>query len=413
MCKWTEIRIEPRDVLFFRSAKPISGSAIGEGGNWPMPSIFHQALLSAFHAKWPEFQDWEHEHSRGKEKNPDSTCRFGGLKTVGVFPEMNGKFYFPMPADVQVIDNESEAWCVLQPGKFSEKSSTDLPNPLKKGLFKLGEATKKRVPQWISTEGLRQYLRDSVLTEAVPELFDVESRPGIGINAERQSAEDGRFYIAEYMRLRDGVSFKGFASCEQMRYADEKEPVDVMGKFFDGEAASFIFGGQRGVAALSGVHDDACCLPKGVEPSGCRVKWVLLTPAIFTGGWLPSWIDEKNGAIQGVEAVKPGRQPGETRQQWRNQFQKNTVPGQLVAACIPKPVPFSGWKAYATDSDGAKATRLCVPAGAVYYFETECEEDAQTLFRFLDGKMKSDMAAEKGFGFGLCGVWKEYNEGEK
>ena len=90
MCKWYEVKIEPRDVLFFRSAKPISGSAIGEGANWPMPSVFHQAMLSAFHAKWEKHQDWEHPHENRKEKNMASSSRFGGLRTIGVFFDYQG-----------------------------------------------------------------------------------------------------------------------------------------------------------------------------------------------------------------------------------------------------------------------------------------------------------------------------------
>lgn len=109
MCKWTEIKIEPRDVLFFRGAKPISGSAIGEGANWPMPSVFHHALLSAFHARWPEAKT-RHQHTDG-DKNKKSSFLYGDLKTVGVFPVIGKDYvpedetnspaegmYFPMPA---------------------------------------------------------------------------------------------------------------------------------------------------------------------------------------------------------------------------------------------------------------------------------------------------------------------------
>ena len=72
MCKWTEIEIKPRDVLFFRGGKPMGASAIGEGGGWPMPSVFHQAMLSAFHERWPDAKT-KHQHFE-EDKNKKSTC---------------------------------------------------------------------------------------------------------------------------------------------------------------------------------------------------------------------------------------------------------------------------------------------------------------------------------------------------
>jgi CRISPR type III-B/RAMP module-associated protein Cmr3 len=410
MCKWTEINIEPRDIVFFRGAKPMGGSAIGEGANWPIPSVFHHALLSAFHAKWPVLDErWEHAHTKGNEKHLNSSFRFGGLKTVGVFPQLDGELYFPMPADVQMLDGESEQWCMLQPTELMGMG--DLPEPLNRGLRKPGDATKVKVPQWISAQGLSNYLKGSVEPETVPPLFDVESRPGIGINPATGTAdagndeEGGKLYAAEYLRLRDGVSFKGFASCEQVRYADDKEPVNVMKRFFEGPTA-FVFGGQRGVARLDGIRDDAG-LPAGVEVSGSRIKWTTLTPSIFTGGWLPSWIDPQNGTLMASEVEKPRRQPGESRQAWRARFEKKPIPGKLVAACVPKPIPYSGWRDHGGNGKrGARPTRLCVPAGAVYYFEIPEGLDPEPLVRFLNGRRKSDIGAEKGFGFGLCGIWK-------
>ena len=314
--------------------------------------------------------------------------------------------YFPMPADVQCRDNDGRELEILRPGAL-KKEHCDLPAPLTMGLFKEGDASKAKPNPWISCRNLQQYLGGKIEPEQKTALYDIESRPGIGIDPQTGTAdtgtddEGGKFYIAEYMRLRDGVALKGFATAEAL------EPY-----FADSKKIGFVFGGQRGVALLDGVRDDAV-LPAGIEISGTRIKWVTLTPSIFTGGWLPSWVDKESGAIKGVETLKPPREPRESRKDWRARFETTPIPGKLVAACIPKPVPYSGWKAHATDKEGAKPTRLCVPAGAVYYFETKSEEETQRLVQFLNGKRKSDMAAEKGFGFGLCGVWEEFNkEGE-
>lgn len=408
MCKWYEINVQPRDTLFFRGAKPMGASAIGEGANWPMPSVYHQAMLSAFHEKWPQLQSWEHGHTKGNEKNPGSSCRFGGLQTVGVFPERDGRLYFPLPADVQFLNNDSDELCVLEPRRLEGKG--DLPNPLQMGLFKPenAEATKRTPGRWISFADLIAYLDGKPLADRKTKpLFDAESRPGIGIDASTGTTGDGQFYMAESLRLRPGVALKAFATCGQVRYRDEKEPDDVLRRFFSGSSASFVFGGQRGIAHLQGVRDSETARQvfSPAAPQGRFIKWVTLTPSIFTGGWLPNWIDPQAGSIRAMETSKPARQPGESRKAWRARFGKKPIPGKLVAARIPKPIPYSGWKAQC-GSEGPRPTRLCVPAGAVYYFEVPEGEKPQPLVRFLNGRRKSDIAAEKGFGFGLCGTWR-------
>ena len=75
-----QITIDPRDRLFFRDAKPISGSDVGGGANWPLPSLFHSAFISALYEKWPLHQSWEQPHTgNDSDKNSDkSRMRFGG-----------------------------------------------------------------------------------------------------------------------------------------------------------------------------------------------------------------------------------------------------------------------------------------------------------------------------------------------
>ncbi|MEI6890583.1 MAG: type III-B CRISPR module-associated Cmr3 family protein [Pontiella sp.] len=389
MSPWYEINIEPRDILFFRGGKPMGGSTLGEGGRLPMPSVFHQALLSALHERWPDAQT-KHQHIRDDE-NKGSSFLYGDLQTVGVFPSLGSTTYFPMPADVQCLD-DSETPTILQPGTLEGKS--DLPSPLEMGLFKdpKGTSTKKTPNPWISEKGLQAYLTGEIPKEEDPELFDVEARPGIGIDPQTLATEEGKFYLAEVLRLRDGVTLKGFACGEA-----------VEAYFSEARNSEFIFGGQRGVAFLEAVRDGVK-LPTFGRPTSIRIKWVTLTPSIFTSGWLPSWVDAESGKIVGVETTKPERKPRESRKDWRARFEKKEIPGKLIAACIPKPVPYSGWKAQC-GQEGPRPTRLCVPAGAVYYFETT---NPAALTQFLNAKCKSDIAAEKGFGFGLCGSWTEY-----
>ena len=100
-------RLTPRDILFFRDARPMGGSSSGKGGNWPLPSILHSSLLSAFHACWPEGTDWEsgHTHLADREVRKSASgvatsMRFGGVRTLGPFPAIGTELFVPTPADL-------------------------------------------------------------------------------------------------------------------------------------------------------------------------------------------------------------------------------------------------------------------------------------------------------------------------
>lgn len=414
MEKWYELQIEPRDVLFFPDARPMAASSVGAGAKWPVPQVFHNALLSALHQM--ERQEFEHEHKpTGNDKNKNSSFRFGGLKTVGVFPTLGDRLCVPTPADLQY---NGEELAVLSP---ADKGLCDLPAPLTMVLHKPGKATKKTVDPWMTADSLDAYLQgDLSAVELIsPEkLYEKESRPGIGIDSEAGTIEDGKFYLAEYLRLKPETKLTGFAQCYQKRYNDGTHK-DLLSPFFNGKkSVPFVFGGQRGVAFLENVRENHCAKIREQRPAGTRIKWITLTPSLFTDGWLPSWIDAKSGKLKTGDVEKPVRQPGESRDDWRKRFKQNGINAQLVAACIPKPFAYSGWRSHGgrlsdrgETENGAFATRLCIPAGAVYYFETNKPEK---LVDYLHGKTRSDELAEKGFGFGLCGIWNEFikKEGE-
>jgi CRISPR type III-B/RAMP module-associated protein Cmr3 len=410
MNKWYELKIDPRDVLFFRDAKPMEASSIGNGARWPVPQVFHNAMLTALHQT--ERRECErHRHvATGSDKNKNSSFRFGGLKTVGLFPIRDEHIHFPTPADLQCRD-DSGTITMLQP---VDKGLCDLPAPLSSVLVKPGCATKKTLAPWISGDDLVRYLQgiaEGITPVENTGLFTTESHPGIGIDAETGSVAKGAFYIAEYLRLEKNVSLVGFAQCRQKRYADGTDE-DLLEPFFKGEhSIPFVLGGQRGVAFLQNVRESNYRRLRQNRPSGTRIKWVMLTPSIFRGGWLPSWIDAATGELWQYE--KSPRRQGENRRDWRARLKREetrkTRIGRLVAACVPKPCAYSGWRAHGGRSNehGAFATRLCVPAGAVYYFEAD---EPETLVDYLHGRTRSDELAEKGFGFGVCGTWNETKE---
>jgi len=411
------LKIAPRDVLFFRDGRPISGSNDGFGATWPLPSVFHSSVLSALYRAFP--QEAEKRFSKAE------LTAFSSVKTLGPFPMKNGEVLFPTPADL-VLDGKEDGEGLkihqLLPTKVEELSACkgNLPEPLKYPLWAKVSPTKKQIGAWISASGLGKYLRGEI-SKIDPnkelflngDIFDTEPRPGIGINAETGTTKDGAFYSASYLRLKKDVSMVAAVDV----VSRERDGVDFWKKFMEesGENAKIVFGGQRGVVRVSELSENPFSCKNSEITGTTRVKWTLLSPAYFRAGWLPGFIDATSGSV--LLSEMPARLPNEAREVWRKRcagFGK--MAAKLVAARIPKPLVASGWKlknpSSQSDCGGeSKATKLFVPAGAVFYFECETEADARRLVQSLHWRVKSDSLGEQGFGLGVCSSW-EMNKDE-
>ena len=196
---------------------------------------------------------------------------------------------------------------------------------------------------------------------------------------------------------------------------------------------TIVVGGQQRVCSVEpnarGLRE---LLPVSACTDGTRVKWVLLTPAIFPeieanptkgiiahpGGWLPNWIHPTTGKVE----LRDG--PGSEKAKRLSIQAGKPIAARLVAARIPKPTVLTGWteavhlKGTALEREhGAKSAHLAVPAGAVYYFEADSPEAAQKLAAALNWhgsdtqpttikNRRSALLGEKGFGLGVCGTWE-------
>ncbi len=419
--------LQPRDLLFFRDARPMGGSSQGAGARWPLPSVLHSALLSAFHDRWPGGTDWESNHvhhtDREQEKFRDgvtTSMRFGGLRTIGPFPWLGNNrrtqtgeprlpagLYFPTPADIV-------AGGVMQPVKLP--GSANMPAPLSCAVAAPVPPSKEKPGDWIAACELRKYLAgdtNKITTTEAGQLYDAEARPGVGIDPETHANRQSIFYQAEYLRLRSDVSLAFLAEAEARKHG-EQSGVDLLDRFFENDPARpLVFGGQRGLAVVrrEPKADELAIRPPA--PAGKRIKWVLLTPALFDNGWRPDWVGE-NGKV--LLKQMPDRADFPSRKAWREAARTSPeIQAALVAARVPKPVTASGWKlrvAEGAGSPGPKPTRLLIPAGTVYYFEGEDAAAAAALVRQLHWKVKSQRLGEQGFGFGVCGTWEFLDAGK-
>ena len=420
------ILLNPSDVLFFRDGRPMGGASSGQGSAWPLPTVINHAFHAALHRA--EFET-VHKHVPGRsssqrdysEANRESNGRlFGSLTTAGPFPVCTHgaghTWFFPRPADA---DDTGKS--VLFPVKPLGASS--LPATLQYAVGSTQTPSKETPKNWWSEEAWNTYLGSAQRDDLAARLFhksdadfaDTEHAYGIAIDPGTSSVVEGQFYSAHYLRLRPGWALGVLAEAW-----DKELNGDLVGKLLNGSGNQIITGGQQRICTAECQIVQRLPLPVGAAITGTRVKWILLTPAIFPeindhkGGWLPSWVD-MDGNVQLLDG------PGKNAAKRRKVAEGKRIEATLVSAITGKPIPVTGYalpNSAAPDRQegGAKSTHLAVPPGAVYYFECKTPEAAQALANALNWhgndtnpkaihNRRSTLMGEKGFGLGVCGSW--------
>jgi CRISPR type III-B/RAMP module-associated protein Cmr3 len=453
--------ITPEDILFFRDGRPME-TAGGHGARWPEPSVIFDALHAALHRAFPDAQDWEHSHRYGRSSDRDMsrarTQRFGSLATAGPFPAWkDGRWLFPAPADATTSLDQS-TWLLKPIDQLDRSDLSNLPAPLRYPVASFTPPTKDTPPPWWSARAWQAYLAGTLPDRAEQftddDLFAREWHTGIAIDPATGTTghgqAEGKIYAAQYLRLRDGVTL-GIHATMPMKNGQPDQRQERISQLFPANR-TLIVGGQQRVCLVEEILDAgqsvplAKLLPVSPPITGTRVKWVLLSPAVFPaiagdtakgitahpGGWLPNWICPNTGEVR-LKAGDTERQPGESREAWRKRVREAPFLNcRLVAAVIPKPIPITGWTErlhlLAAEREiweregaphGPRPALLAVPAGAVYYFEADSPEAAAQLAAALNWhgadtqpttirNRRSTLLGEKGFGLGVCGTWQFY-----
>ncbi len=434
--------LAPTDVLFFRDGRPMGGASAGHGAAWPLPTVTNAALHAALHRAGLQ---GVHRHVPGRssatrdysDKNRSENGRlFGDVRTAGPFPVCtkgeDHTWFFPRPLDA---DDSGES--ILHP-HLEPPGSSSLPAPYLNPVVSTKAPTKELPHPWWSEGAWNTYLgsnqRHGLAARAFrktdADFSDIEHTYGIALDPASGAVEDGRFYSANYLRLREEWRLGLLAAAEDKDFRHPVHGNDLIRTLIEAETSSILVGGQQRLCTAK--FDEKATgrlpLPLGATISGNRVKWVLLTPAIFPainehkGGWLPSWIRHTDGQVM-LKSGDTERQQHERRDAWRKRVSDLTpIPARLVAALVGKPIPVTGWCLGTPDnpegearSAGAKPTHLAVPAGSVYYFACDSAEAAADLAKALNWhgetvgseirNRRSTLLGEKGFGLGVCGTW--------
>jgi len=460
----------------FRDGRPMEGGLSGHGARWPEPRIIFDALHAALHRAFPEAEDWEHSHRYGRSSDRDMerdrTQRFGSLATAGPFPALDGEWFCPCPQDVTIEDTLTPTLLPMR----NTQGKSNLPAPLCYSLASLAEPSKQQPKPWWNKAAIEAWLTGTGDAPAArlldhDDIFGAEWTTGIAIDPETlttgQGEAAGKIYSAEYLRLRDGVTL-GIHATMPMKNGDPSQRPERLTQLFPAEKTIIVGGQQRTCQVEEAKLGNQPASPDQLLPvssaiTGQRVKWLLLTPAVYPaiqadaargiaahpGGWLPNWIapcddypvrqgDREVRVQKGRVLLKPPIPRNNlSREEWRKRVREAPFLNcRLVAARIPKPIVLTGWtealhlKGTPTEREhGPRSTLLAVPAGAVYYFEADTREAAAQLAAALNWhgapldlsdpsnpsdstpirNRRSTLLGEKGYGLGVCGTWEFFN----
>lgn len=203
-----------------------------------------------------------------------------------------------------------------------------------------------------------------------------EARMHVRIDALRQSAEEGMLFQTS------GLEFTRVKSAGEpsMRLTEATRLVLVCATDAPLQAGVASLGGERRLVRWFQADGDLPTCPPSlhaqiVTEGHCRL--LLLTPAYFTGGFLPDWL---LAAVPGVKV-------------------------QVIAAALGRFQGLSGWD---YDRKQAKAARKLAPAGAVYFLKLDGTSEARA--QFVDAVWMHCVSDDQqsrldGFGLAALGVW--------
>lgn len=334
--------IQPLDVLFLRD-NHLFGAAAGDAARAmmpPWPSVFAGALRSRMLAD-------AGASIAALEKNtlpepigtilgtPDRPGSFT-LGAVTLARQINGRTerFHPLPADLTVSEAEE---CLrirkLAPQTVPETLVTSAHSAGPLPVMRTDQPAKPLAGYWLTAVGWERYLRGAPLDPAThlcaqADLWRLESRLGIALDADRGAAAESQLYTSDAVALRPNTGF-----VVEVHGADGHLP---------GGGLLRLGGDGRG-ASVDAVTDAPVGAPDwdAIADTG-RFRLILTSPGLFPDGHQPPDI-----AADGA---------------WR----RDGASARLVCHTLARAQVISGWDMAA---HRPKPAQRFAPTGSVYWFE--------------------------------------------
>jgi CRISPR-associated protein Cmr3 len=420
------LQIAPHDPLVSRDGRPFGA---GQGNRmrglpWLLPSVVAGSFRTALVKSSPE-----------RDFSGDIPQRLLQIHVAGLFPVHGGELYLPAPNDAVAEPNDAvaepndagkEIKCLhhemerqvdeqIRPnddGKEIKSLHRVVPQPIPitdgcdwpddlpiQPVMLPGEVSDFKpaeIPAWWPVGKYAEWLLGN------PVCFDSSflrvpiqvTRDHVCLDADRGAAAEGQIFATVGLSLTHLPRFGVDASRPfHKRFAE----ITLSGRITipDSEAELTLdrldlwhpLGGERRL-----VHWQSCPqTPTGWEcppdvaaalQNATNVRMVLASPAIFSGGWKPGWLNDR------LEGTPPGSE----------------VKLKLEGVTLGRWKAVSGWSL--APPRGPKPIRRMVPAGSVYFFRAANPGDAASLdAQWLKPVSDDPQEQRDGFGLATWGTW--------
>lgn len=341
--------LQPLDVLFLRGNKLFGDpGSFGESLIPPWPSAVAGALrslmLAADRVDPAAFARGSVHHPVLGTPTEPGPFRLSAFHVARETAAGAVEVLIEPPADLMVTRDERGRPHVnrMTPAALPKGLTASAPLPL---VPILGESSPSKPASgyWLSQRAMSDYLRgrtpmptDLVETAA---LWRIDTRIGIGLDAARRCADDGKLF-----------STQAVAFCPQTGFL-----VGIDGANPPAEGVLRLGGDGRGAALrMIAFEPPATDLAAIAEAGRCRI--LLTTPGIFPAGWHPFC------------AAADGR------------FELRGVRGRLVSASVPRAQTVSGWDLARWQP---KPAQRAAPCGSVYWID-ELEATTESLGKLAE-----------------------------
>jgi CRISPR-associated protein Cmr3 len=384
MTSWYFIR--PLDVISIRGNRSFGGSGeYGEAIMPPWPSLFAGALrsamlgrdsaaLAAFGPKKPQPAGALGE-VLGTPERP-GTFRLQWASLGRIFKNETCEAAIPLPADLVALkdDNTSTAqlhW--LRPSPLPTGVRAAFPLPLLP-LLRSGQRAKTESGRFLTGKLLEKYIsgNDSLPSDSlhIRDLYQRETRVGIGMNNGTGTVEDGALYSTEVVSFQTDCGFL-VEVC-----AGGVDPSRLL----PGGSLLRLGGDGKGAVCQLLPHFSLPPAPLAQIEQNRGFRLVLTSPGIFMQGWLPD-------GVQGTRLEGEG------------------FSAELVCAAVSRAGVISGWDLAKWEP---KPAQRVAPAGSVYWFN-DFKGDTGKLAKWVAGGLWSDNPDEQrraeGFNRALLAAW--------
>jgi CRISPR-associated protein Cmr3 len=360
--------------------------------DWLTPSVVCGSLRSLLGKK------------QGGDFSPDQIAKLKSVLFRGPFLALDSgdnkkELYFHRPLDF--VAGKTKGYTIRPPkdGQNKIKGGSNMPAGLVPAFIQnppKDDFKPEPAPRFWSAEAMNRWLG-----AGSPDNFSLSGLEGlsgpikdervhVGIDPMTGTSLDSLLFSTTGLdfrvRVKEGEREK-YGRILQLSIAIEATPPSdaECGDYFENLSSPHPLGGERRLAEwsreTSNVHGWASPpMPKDVS----FLRMVLATPAFFSKGWLPDWINPNN-----MEGKIP----------------RTDIGVQLVSAVMERWTPISGWS-YEKNARGIKPLHRMVPAGSVYFFKvTDGRIDDSVWQKLWLRSVCDSQYINDGFGAALWGVW--------